>query len=454
MKTPAPATWARTAFGMDDSGAEPILVKATHRRGRLAVERAERRDLATPPPGSVLAACLLQRESFTRWVTAPIASARKARAVLPSLLDIELPFPVEECEIALLELHPTPDRGGTRGLVAGARATDIGRRLEALAAAGLDVHMLDQEGIALWSRGLEELPPVPGGPAGRVVVYLGTDRVTLAAGQDGEFAVAQAMRQFDPAAVQRLLKSAFASPPEKTHWIWAGPGATDTAAVTTLHPSVAERWPGPMTILPDPGPFLARALATRALSRGSDRCNLRSGRFLHPSFARRQQRQPFQWALATLAAGLLLCAVNLAWILAVQHRARTTEQALHALAGGITGNRGVIPRGQECRTARLALEARTRQMEPFLAATEATAADMLTDILTQARENGASVETLTLGTKNGVIHGFAPGLAQGEQMARGLNARGWTTTIERKESAPGSEQTAFVIAMGRSREKR
>ena len=35
--------------------------------------------------------------SFSRWLTAPYARPAKARRVFPSLLDIQLPFPLEGC---------------------------------------------------------------------------------------------------------------------------------------------------------------------------------------------------------------------------------------------------------------------------------------------------------------------------------------------------------------------
>ena len=40
-----------------------------------------------------------------------------------------------------------------------------------------------------------------------------------------------------------------------------------------------------------------------------------------------------------------------------------------------------------------------------------------------------------------------------KNLSRLLNRDGWTTTFERKDAPSGDERGAFVIGMGRSREK-
>jgi len=448
MNTLTPRISARTSFGIDENAGNPIIVRATRTGRSASFARATLADLASPHPRDAVAACLFQRESFIRWLETPIASPRKAGTVLHSLLDIQLPFAVEDCEIAILEINALPGRTGTRGLVAGARSTDIAKRLDGLASTGLDPHILDQEAVALWSLCNAEFPPVKGASCARVVVYLGSDRITFASGRDGEFVAAHTMRQADPDAIHRLLKSSFPSQPETTQWIWAGPGAMNPDTVMSLHSALATRWPGGMNIVTEPETFLARALARRALVAGADRCNLRTGRFLHPLLIRQNQRRPYQWAIACFAAGLLLCLVNTVWLTAWHHRMAESQKALRTLAAGVMGSPYGIQAGQEVLTARRALDAQTKDMEPFLAGTEAPAKNTLALILSAARDEGVSIETMTLSLTHGVIHGLASKLAQGDRMALQIAHHGWTTTIERKESAPGDDRTAFVIAIG------
>lgn len=453
MNHPAPTSWARTAYGLDGNGDAPICIKAVRRGRSVVFSPATPAEATTSAPRTVLAACLYHRESFTRWLTAPIASPRKAETVFHSLLDVQLPFSVEDCEVALLATRPTPDGTGTRGLVAGARHEEIERKLAGLAALGLDPHVLDQESIALWQQGLSDTPPVRGDKTARIVVYLGPDRVTVVAGQAVEFIGAHSMRQSDGESIHRFLKSQFPETPPATLWLWTGPGATPDA-VAGLHAILAGRWPGATRIVNEPETFLARALAARALSSGRTGCNLRTGRLIHPDLARRQERQPLLQAGACLAAGLLLCAVNIAWLAGIQHRISTTQADLPRLAAAVTGTSNGLKPGQEAIVARRTMEQQAREMEPFLAAVDHPLRATLAAILTQAGTEGLGIEMLTLTRKNGVIHGLAPNLEKAVRLSQGVGGAGWTATIERKEPPPGEERVAFVIGMERTREKK
>ncbi|MEI6788182.1 MAG: hypothetical protein WCL49_06850 [bacterium] len=453
MNSPTPTGWARTAYGIDENGGHPIIVKAVRRGRSLSFSNADAKEATIPAPRTVLAACFFQRESFTRWLTAPIASARKAATVFHSLLDVQLPFSVEDCEVALLGTMPTDDRTGTRGLVAGARREDIERKLAGLALAGMDPHLLDQESIALWHQGLSEYPPVRDEASPRVMIYLGSDRITLVAGQSAVFLGALSLRQPEIESIHRFLKSHFPTALTAIQFFWTGPGATrDTAE--SLYASLATRWPGSTKIVREPETFLARALAGRALIPGPTSCNLRSGRHLHPELARRQERLPTLWGRACLAAGLLLCLVNIVWLVSTQHRITETQALLKTLAGEVTGSPRGLPAGQEVLAARRIMEQQTQTMEPFLAAVDVPLRDTLKTILALATEEGLTLETLTLSRKNGVIHGLVPKFEQGSKLAQGLNGTGWTTSIERKVQPQGEERPAFVIGMERRREKK
>ena len=454
MKTPATAPWTKIAFGLDFNETGHVIIKATRTRRTLDFESVDLASLATLPAHAVLAGSLLQKESFTRWLAAPIASAKKAEKVFPSLLDVQLPFSVEDCEYTLLQTRPTPDRTGTRGLVAGARTVDIEKRLTAFSALGMNPHLLDQEGIALWSQSLEETPPLPGGPELRIIMYLSSERVTLSIGRNDEFLGAHTMRQLDPDQIHRILKSYFPAPPRMTQWLLTGPIASLSETGNSPLNSLTQRWPGPMKLTREPETFLARALATRALTPGTLRCNLRTGPFLHSELAQRQAKRPVQWAVATLIASLLLCVINVTWHIFVSYRAAEIQKNFRSLAIEITGSPLGIPPGQEVLTSRRAMEAQTKEMEPFLAAAGTPLAQTLKAILLVAQEEGISIEALTLSRENRVVHGLAPKWTQAEAAARRLNGQGWMATLERKESPPNEERVAFVIGLGHSHEKK
>jgi hypothetical protein len=141
------------------------------------------------------------------------------------------------------------------------------------------------------------------------------------------------------------------------------------------------------------------------------------------------------------------------WLIFVAHQTAGLQTAFRALAIEITGSPLGIPAKQEVLTARRALEAQTKAMEPFLAATESPIAPALKEILVVAREEGLTIETLTLNRKNRVLHGTAPKWTQAEAACRRLNNQGWAATLERKDLPPGEDRVAFVIGLGRSHEK-
>lgn len=454
MNTPTSTSWANCAIGLDLTGLRPIMIKAVRHGRSLTFESVDDlAQLSNLPASTVLAGCLLQKESFTRQLTAPIASSNKAEKVFPALLDVQLPFSVEDCAFTLLETRPAPDRTGICGLMAGARNVDIEKRLAACSSLGLNPHLLDQEGIALWTGSLDELPPVTGGPEVRILLYLASDRVTVVVGQAGLFLGAHTMRQMDDAQIHRILKSHFTTPPASTQWLLAGPEAIHSPSPDAPLSLLAQRWQGAIKVIREPDAFLARTLAARALTPGRLRCNLRIGAFLHPTLTLRQTRLPYQWAAGTLLAGLLICAVNASWAFYVAHQATELQTTFHTLATEITGSPLGIPKGQELLAARRAIETQTKAMETFLAATDAPLPQVMKTILQTFQAEGLAVENLIMSRKNMVIHGLAPKWAQAESATRLLNAKGWRATLERKDTPTGDDRIAFVISLGRSHEK-
>ena len=439
------SVWFRSAVGVDSDPDGLILMRAT-RRGRNPSCETISPDALTS--NETVAACLLQRESFIKWLTVPLPSARKAERVFPSLLDVQLPFSVEDCGFALVRTRPTADLTGTRGLLVGARNGDIEKRLGELQAAGVNPHVLDQESLALWSQGLQEWPAEP---HVRVLVYLGANRTTLVIGQGDEILGAHSLRQADPDQILRLLKSTFPTPPAASQWMWTGPLAADPEGVQKLQAALATRWPGPMKVARDPKTFLARALAVRALNSTSSRCNLRGGSFTHPLFARRQGQRPYRAAATLLCAALVLSAVNLTWQMTSQHRLNRAQDRIRALAVDIAGSPRLVPRGQEILGSQRALATQTRLMAPFLAA-EQPLAETLRTVLTIGRDEGLAIETLTLNGQTVVLHGLVPKWNQCERAVVRLKKHGTNVKAERKDAPSGEERLAFVISMGWSHE--
>ena len=445
----------KRAFGVDDNAGHPLIVKAAKVRGTILFDVASPDALRTEYDGSPVSACVLQRESFVRWIDTPIASAAKAARVLPSLLDIQLPFPVEECVVNVLDVQRRPgEPAGTRGLVAGARAVEIEKRLDALSSAGIDPHYLDQESVALWAEGLEQSPVAAGSSDGRVLFFLGPDHITLVTGRGRELISATSMRQLTPDSLQRHLKSAFPTPPPVLHALWTGEGATRPATLSPLREALASRWPSDDLFVAEPHLFLAKALARRALTGKAAPCNLRAGRFVHPAWAQRARRAPYLSAGFCLAAGLLLCLVNAAWLLGWDHRMEMARDELHRIAISITGTGSRVPYGQEVIVAERQVEARSRGMAPFFTTRDAPVRKALQVLLATASRERITFESITLGTQQGVAHGTAPDTPAYERMTANLAALGWTARSERKPPAGGGKRTGFILTLGLPREKR
>lgn len=446
----APALWAGVCYGVDDTPERVVCVKAVRRRGGVTFSRVQVGGIPLAgalPRGAVIAACLQQQRSFARWLTAPLASPRKARRVFPSILDVQLPFPIEDCEHDLLEVCAVAGQGCTRGLMVGARGVEIERRLEELRIVGIVPHVLDQEGLALWTRSLDELPPGKSadGDRIRVVIYAAESRVTLAVGQQREFLGAHALRKIEPDAVHRLIVPYAKETAPEVEWVWTGPLAADGEAVRALQSPLSQRWPGSSQTVAEPEAFLARAVAARAICGGPVRWNFRRNRFTHPAQQAREDRAPYVLASGLLAAGLFLCAVNIAWQTLSARRLAAVQRENVALATRIVG--APAPFQQEVRSARRALEERMRLMEPFAAAGGPSLQGPLGRLLAIAREDGLAFDSLTMGLSSATVRGTAAKWRQCDNAIKRFEQSGWTVKMERKGDA-GDTLARFVLTIG------
>jgi hypothetical protein len=443
----------RTVLGVDLDGNRVICVEATRRHGRI--ELKQRSDaFAAPGPGNPVAACLLQREGFVRWLTAPLASASKAEKVFPSLLDIQLPFSLETCEFSVVDIQSAPDRRTTLGLVTGARHVDIDARLTTLNRLGITPRILDQEGLALWTQLQAEYPALSNANTASAVLYCASDRCTLAVGRGSSLLGAHTMKEADPDLVRRILKSYFPEPPSTFLWFLAGPAALSHEAAGRLQTIPAHFGANPAKVVRDPETFLARALATRALTPGYCRCNLLSGKFLHPEDLARQKRHPYVTAALFLCTGLALCLTTLSWHIAVRQRTAAMQRELKDLAVAIAGSPSLIQNRQEVLSAKRVIENQGKLYSPFMAPFIPTLPDTLKAVLSACHQNSITIESMTMSRQSVIAHGFAAKWSQCEHAATSLSGAGWTAQVTRKDTVAGETRVAFVLRMTPSHETR
>jgi hypothetical protein len=430
-------------------------------RGRVSVKviSPEGRELGVALQGDIpCVVSLAPRESFTRWLEAPFAGLGKAARVFPSLLDIQLPFALEECVYCLLDTQRRAGRT-VRALAAGAREETLGSRIEAMQGLGLDPVVIDHEGLALWTQSLREIPPAGGDAATRVVVNLGGAHTTLAIGEGGEFARAHSLRVPDATRIGRLVRAHFdcstrasrgdASASQQSgaiEWLWAGPGTSDSTAA--LQEELQRDWRGRHRTHLEPNTFLARALATRALIPGPLRCDLRTGVLRHPTVAARQGKRATRLALLFLASGLVLCSGNLLLQQRIGASRAGMQRAFHAKASRLAGASLGEARGEQAvRIVATSLADRKARLRPFLDAFEPSLTGILSGAMRIGKRHGLSYEALLLDRDMVDIRGAAPTWTSCDELTGFLRQAGYTVKLSREEALV-NDTVPFAITTG------
>lgn len=442
---PWPFRKSRLARGVDTDGNRWIQVDARRQRGRIVYQEVAA-DSPPPDPSTLISAVMLQRESFARWISTPLTSARKAVKVIPSLLDIQLPFSLETCEYAIVETAATPNRRGVAGLVVGARHTDIEARLRLLQEMALCPHILDQEAMALWEQLLAECPVAAHGSTS-LLVYVASDRLTLVVGRNGRFVAAHTMKDFHADSLYRAVKPYLAQEPDSLIWFQAGPATAHHPAQQAIDSVSSMLDVKPPTLINEPSTFLARAAARRALCLTASRTNLRRGRFLHPVEAERMARRSYLAAAACLVAGLFLLASNIAWRVAAEHRSATLQNALREAAVSITGNPRLVPPKQELTAAKRSVEAQALLYAPFVAPFQPPLTAPLKAAIAAANTHSMTIEAVTLNRRAMVMHGLAPDWNKCERAAASLSQEGWRPRLEHKETRATGTQVGYVLRL-------
>jgi hypothetical protein len=430
------------ALGVDASEHGLVVVRGV-RAGREVRLDAATESLPAAAGEGAVASALPAYEGFVRRVVAPFPSVSKAQKVFASVLDIQLPFPIERCAYAFLE--PREIDGEVEALAVAARQEDVAARLEKLRAAGIDPTHLDVEPLALWTQSVDEAPLDAATP--RVVFYIGHDRATLAFGRGSRCTGGHAMRSgarqvfegggLAPLAVRvrQLIKAQWKDEAEgPMQWAFCGPALADAARAEALKAALDLPSAAQVFVHKQPSSFLARALAVRALRRGPYRVNLRQGAHVHPRMAMVKDQAHRNAALVALAAGLVLCIVNLGWRGALAARKDAMQARLTASAVDLSGM-AQIPKGQELVIAGRAAADNRAALRPLLAVLEPGPADRLASVLARA-EGSLSLDAATFSGEAVVLSGRASTWEAVEAASEPLRASGWTVSLDRGDAGP------------------
>ncbi|OGV62197.1 MAG: hypothetical protein A2498_16455 [Lentisphaerae bacterium RIFOXYC12_FULL_60_16] len=437
---PACLRGVHAACGVDVQGDRTVLALAHRVRNRVVVQVVS----GKAPSGVPLVAAMYASESIVRLVKAPYASVRKARRVFATLLDVQLPFPLEDCEAVFMEPVPAVG-GGVEALAVAARRVDIQRRLDALQAQGIDPVILDHEPSALWTRALEEVPADPSNQEGiRVVIYAGVDRWAMAVGRGPRMLGGHALGVADAAeTIQRLVTSYLAPGTGRVEWVMTGPQA-GTPAVKAVLASCRDRWPSVEQEVPDAGGFLARALAVRSLSSGPLRCNLRPATLEHAFVQQRRKRRLLKTLVMFLLAGVVLLGTA-EWIrFQVEARLAEFDSRVVRQVDRIAGYPVTLRGDDAVQEARKSHELRLRKMEVFSRPFRPSLMNTVMPLVEAASSAGMTLESLQVNRDRVNLAGHAPDWPSPQKLARILEQAGYVPTVDRRDAGT-DEQVPFII---------
>jgi len=455
----------KTAYGVQATASGILVVRGGHRReAQLLLEAApdspeaqrlmETIRLEVEKGAAALAICAPAAQTVIRPLRAPFASLKKAGRVWDSLLDVNLPFPVESASCCYSNVRI--EQGGTLSTAAAIRKSDLEACGEAWQTAGLSPTHCDAEALALWSQQEVEAPSVRS-ELPRAVVWLGEDHVSISRGCGTTFMAAHILRAsplaespeeqkaFDTlwmARMHQILTAHLAatSASEMDLW-WAGPGAEDESRVARLRKALPADIPLRQEIHRNPDSFLARAIARRALD-GSG-INFKTGEQAHPAVVRTQAKALTRAYAGVSAAALLVLALNLGISTFRQHRVESLQEQLSEAAQSITGHR--VSRGQESLMVERAVTQRDEATQPFRNALDIDGMEgRFARVMEEADVLGIEISKLTVSPLALSVEGTATSIQAIEGLAERLRAKDWQVQTDSPGRTPEGRQQ-FIL---------
>jgi hypothetical protein len=440
----------RTAYGVDLGRQRLVLVRVE--RGGASTTlwngaadalrlKTAANEITAAGERALLTAAMPATETFARWLETPLTAADKARKVLPALLDVQLPFPLETSLYDFSNVQPGAS-GHIRALACAARRTEVEARLAQHRDLGLDPVLLTHEGLVLWRQALEEIPLLP--KALRIVAYVGDSRSTLVVGSGTELislhgirlgadelmaAAAPAVHQWAGRVAQLLRTLPATAEGEPVQWLWCGPGVEN---VTQLEATLATGDRVRFKKLAEPATFLPRALALAALA-GETAGQLRNSDLTHPALLAHAEAGRRRRAFGLLVAGGALSALALGWQVWLRQTNDRLQAELVTQAQQLTGSVN-IPYGQEIPIVHRALKQRAAELQPFFDALAPTATRDLAALLAAARELRLTIEACSFSGKSLLLRGATDDWNRCDPLAARLRTQGYSVELSREEA--------------------
>ena len=450
----------RAAYGLDCSSGQMVLARGTRRgsptlqlvaaaeseeasRALRAVAREVMRGQA------LLAVAAPATRTVVRRLRAPFASVKKAARVWPSLLDIELPFPVEGA--VCFFGSPRVEQGKTEAVAAALRKSDLHEYAEDLRSAGIEATHCDAAALALWDQLGAEVPAARA-DGSRALVWLGGDHALVVRGRGQTFLAAHVFRASSDAggAFESLwasrMKMILSAHQAETGaagldlW-WAGPGAEDESRMVRLRQVLPTEPAIRHETLRQPATVLARALARRA-AEGTG-VNFKTGEWAHPAWVRAEAYRRRTACLGAAVLAMLVLALNIVEFRLRRAQNEELQRKLTAAAEALVG--GSVPRGLESLMAERALPARDTETQAIRTAMDSEGLESRwVRILSEFAALNIEISRMSMSPSAVSVEGTAPSIQAIEGLAEQFRAQGWTV----QSDSPGGTaegRTRFVL---------
>lgn len=455
-------------YGADRCGHRLVIMRAARGRKAATPQRvlaADLRSLTTAEQDTLssIQAEILARDAglscslptgscFARWLQTPFSSESKAARVQHSLLDIQLPFPLEEC-IALFPRRARNEENHVKSLAVVARSSDVESTLHQWQELGIDPTCLQHEALACWAQACVEIPIAP--EQTRVLFHIAEDRASLVLGQAAEPQAIHAFRtgtsdilqadgslnetslQHMTNRLQQVLRSHLPGIHAPVEWVISGSGASHETLRNQLLQRVGESNAHPVMV-DAPDQFLARALACQGLASPP---NFRTGALSHPVAQIQSTAQAKRVTVGLVASGLLLCGLNLGWIGYLKDRDQTLQDKVQREAKDLSGLT-YIPPGQEVFTVQQALGDLTAARQPGLQVFGPSLTPILRDVLHAAVTAGASLSEVSIRSQQFTLHGTIAEGPEAEAIQRAIEQQGYVVTL-----TSGGEENAKTFTL-------
>ena len=411
------------------------------------------------------AGCLRPFEALTLRLASPLTDPDKAAKILPSLLDVQLPFPIETCAWQSVDLRRKPDRT-LEALIVATQTVTLQQRMEQYQQAGCDPAFMDHEALALWTQSIETLPPET--DRVRILLALFSDHTSVIVGQGAQFRNAQSFRSAlvpapsdaSPNSEQETAQGlaerirrflCLEIPAGSTcHWCVCGNRAQNKSASLALYEALAADWPGPLMMHAEPETFLARALCARALTQGALRCNVRPADIMHPALRALHSRTWLRPAGLIAGAALLLLMASITYRWQTAQRLNQVKQEVPRLATDLAPG-AHLTYGREYEEVRKVWDRQSQQRAPWLTRTAPPLTSTLGALIQAAKENRATLISLQLSRTNAVMTGAVTNGNDSEALSMAIRALGFHVKLERLNVDPDQAPIRFTLtAEGRT----